>query len=73
MNHVVTCLAQKSVKTSPFPHCSCHNFRLVSSFLFLCLKDLQNGDNKDIRKLMRLEVQEGANSGTSNLVEIKSC
>lgn len=46
VNHVVTCLAQKLFKTPPIPLCFPHIFRLVSSFLFLCLKDLQNGENK---------------------------
>lgn len=66
------CLAQKWVKTPPFPQCSPHILRLVTSFLFLCLKDLQNGENKDTGKLMGLEVWQGASSGTSILGAIKS-
>lgn len=73
VNHVVTGLAQKPGETPPSPQCSPYIFRLVCLFLFLCLKDLQSGENKDNRELMGLEVWEGASSGTSSVVVIKSC
>lgn len=46
VNHVVTALAQKPGETPPSPQCSPYIFRLVCSFLFLCLKDLQTGEKK---------------------------
>lgn len=58
VNHVLTCMAQKPVKaplSAPVPLTS---LGLFPHFYFLSSKDLKNGENRDSRNLLGLEMWE---------------